>query len=80
MLGEMSVWYLFLGGSGAGLLLVTGVTMLFVPSWDAWSRMASQAISMALAAYAGVWRVCSSLPVPPLPCSLSWASHALPSI
>ena len=34
MLGEMPVWYLFLGGSGAGLLLVTGVTMLFVPSWD----------------------------------------------
>lgn len=32
MLGELPVWYLFLGGSGAGLLLIAGVMMLLVPS------------------------------------------------
>ena len=31
MLGDMPVWYLFLGGSGAGLLLVASVMMLLVP-------------------------------------------------
>lgn len=34
MLGELPVWYLFLGGSGAGLLLVASVMMLLVPLPD----------------------------------------------
>lgn len=61
MLGEMPVWYLFLGGSGAGLLLVTGVTMLFVPSWD---RMVSHGIAGDLYGVGGVYGCLARLFVP----------------
>ena len=75
MLGEMPVWYLFLGGSGAGLLLVVGVTMLFVPSRD---RMISHGIAGDVHGVDGIYRCLARLFVPA--CSLSWASYALPLI
>lgn len=61
MLGEMPVWYLFLGGSGAGLLLVTGVTMLFVPPWD---RMVSHGVAGDLYGVGGIYRCLVCLFVP----------------
>lgn len=61
MLGEMPVWYLFLGGSGAGLLLVTGVTMLFVPSRD---RMISHGIVGDVYGVDGIYRCLARLFVP----------------
>ena len=61
MLGEMPVWYLFLGGSGAGLLLVVGVTMLFVPSRD---RMISHGIAGDVHGVDGIYRCLARLFVP----------------
>lgn len=61
MLGEMPVWYLFLGGSGAGLLLFAGVTMLLVPSRD---RMISHGIAGDVHGVGGIYGCLARLFVP----------------